>query len=411
MDFTNLREHYQKLLDYLSEDDYTESYVRRVKENVLWILRNEENNSWQSYLDVYEARVQKSYSKLYKKNLRQAFTAIQQFDLYKEYPNRRPKNSLIKHGAYHQLIPEYKEIVDYYTSSTKVSDLKENTIKGNVSSASSFFLAMQKRGLLSIGSIGEEDTLSFFLDEEGNLSKCSSYKKSIASVLKIAAEWRKDECARLLAYLPQIRPRRKNIKFLTPEEVEAIRSAIDDENSGLSLRNRAIGKLLLYTGIRGCDIAEMKCDSIDWEADEIHISQQQKTGQPLVLPLTATIGNSILDYLENERPDSTDDHLFLSEQYPHYPFKAKAVWYQSSKIYEVAAIRQEEGDRRGTHLFRHNVATSLLNNGVARPIITETLGQTDPVSLNPYLHAAFVHLKESALSISEFPVSEGVFCV
>ena len=409
MDFINLREHYYKLLNYLAKDGYTESYIRRVKENVNWILKNEKNNPWQTYLDVYEARIQKPYSELYKKNLRQAFTAIQQFDLFEEYPNRMAKNCLIKHGAYHQLIPEYKEIVDYYASSTKVGDLKESTVKGNVSCASSFFLAMQKRGLLNIGSISEEDTLSFFIDDEGNLSKCSSYKKSIASVLKIATEWQEDECVRLLAYLPQIRPRRKNIKFLTPEEVEAIRSAIDDENSGLSLRDRAIGKLLLFTGVRGCDIAGMRCDSIDWEADEIRIPQQQKTGQPLVLPLTAIVGNSILEYLENERPDSPDDHLFLSELYPHYPFKAKAVWYQSSKIYKAAAIRQVEGDRRGTHLFRHNVATSLLNNGVARPIITETLGQSDPVSLNPYLHAAFVHLKECALSISEFPISEGVF--
>jgi integrase len=409
MDFINLREHYYKLLDYLTEDGYTESYIRRVKENVHWVLRNENNNPWQSYLDVYEARIQKPYSELYKKNLRQAFTAIQQFDLYEEYPNRKPKNCLIKHGAYHQLIPEFKSIIDYFTASEAVCDLKDSTINGRVSNMAVFLYEMQKKGICSLERISEEDVLSFFADDGGRLSKCSSYKKNIAAVLKGVAEWRQEDCIRLLAYLPQIRPKRKNIKYLTPEEVEAIRSAIDDENSGLSLRNIAIGKLLFFTGIRGCDIAEMKCDSIDWEADEIHIQQQQKTSQPLVLPLTATIGNSILDYLENERADSNDDHLFLGELYPHYPFKSKAVWYQSSKIYKAASIRQEKGDRRGTHLFRHNVATSLLDNGVPRPVITETLGHSDPASLNPYLHTAFAHLKECAVSITGFPVSEGVF--
>ena len=409
MDFNYLREHYHKLLDYLADDHYTESYIRRVKENALWILRNEKNNPWQSYIDVYEARIQKPYSELYKKNLRQALTAIQQFDLYEEYPNRRPKSCLIKHGAYHQLIPEFKSVVDYFTASEMACDLKESTINGRANNTAAFFYEMQKKGIYSLDRISEENVLSFFTNDEGYLSKCSSYKKNIAAVFKVAAEWRKDECTRLIAYLPQIRPRRKNIKYLTPEEIEAIRSAIDDENSGLSLRNRAIGNLLLFTGIRGCDIAEMKCDSIDWEADEIHIPQQQKTSRPLVLPLTAIIGNSILDYLENERPDSADDHLFLGELNPHHPFKAKAVWYQSSKIYEAASIRQEKGDRRGTHLFRHNVATSLLDNGVARPIITETLGQSDPVSLNPYLHTAFEHLKKCALSIGDFPINKGVF--
>ena len=238
---------------------------------------------------------------------------------------------------------------------------------------------------------------------------CSSYKKNIAAVFKVAVSWKEDECTRILAYLPQIRPRRKNIQFLTKEEVVSLRLAIDDENSGLSLRTRAIGKLLFYTGIRACDIAEMKHTAINWEADEIYIPQQQKTGQPLVLPLTATVGNSIFDYLENGRPESSDDHLFLGELYPHYPVEAGAVWHYAAKIYNEASIRQEKGDRRGTHLFRHNVASSFLGSGIARPVISDTLGHTDPISLDAYLHSDIVHLKECALSIEMFPVNEGVF--
>jgi len=409
MDFTNLREHYHELLSHLKKEVYTKSFIRRVRENIQWILKNEKHKSWQSYLDIYHDRVNKSESELYKKGHRTAFSTIQQFDLYGEYPNRRGQNPLIKRGAYHQLIPEFKEVIDFFRTSEKVRDLKESTINGDANNASAFLYEMQKKGICSLDRISEEAVLSFFLDGDGNLSKCSSYKKNIAAVFSVAADWKEDACIRILAYLPQIRPRRKNVQFLTPEEVASIRSAIDDENSGLSLRNKAIGKLLFYTGIRACDIAGMKRASIDWDADEIYVPQQQKTSQPLVLPLTATIGNSILDYIENERPDSSDDHLFLSEPYPHYPFKAGAVWHQSSKIYEEASIRQEHGDRRGTHLFRHNVATSFLGNGIARPVISNTLGQVDPNSLDAYLHSDIVHLKECALSIDGFSVSEGVF--
>jgi len=153
----------------------------------------------------------------------------------------------------------------------------------------------------------------------------------------------------------------------------------------------------------------MNLTFIDWESEEIHFLLQ-KTGQPLVLPLTATIGNSIYDYLMNERPESSDSHLFLGAVYPHYPFGAGTVWHQAAKIYKVASIRQEKGDRRGTHLFRHNVATSFLGSGIPRPIISQTLGHANPHSLDPYLHADLVHLKECALSIESFPVREGVFC-
>lgn len=112
----------------------------------------------------------------------------------------------------------------------------------------------------------------------------------------------------------------------------------------------------------------------------------------------------------NERPESSDDHLFLGAVYPHYPFEAGAVWHQAVKIYKAASIRQEKGDRRGTHLFRHNVATSFLGNGIPRAVISQTLGHSDPHSLDSYLHADLVHLKECALSTDTFPVSEEVFC-
>lgn len=409
MDFTHLQQHYHELMDYIEKEGYTESYIRRIHEDIKWILKNEKYKSWKSYIDMYNDRVHKSESKLYKKNHRIAFGAIQQFDLYGEFPNRRIKNCFIKRGNYYQLIPEFKELIDFYMESDKLRGLKEQTIYGNASATSTFLCAMQKKGIQSLDCINEEDVLSFFLDIEGKISKCSSYKKQIAAVFKTGIGWKEKECEILLAYLPPIRPKRKNIQFLTSEEVESIHALFDDKNSGLSLRDRAIGKLLFFTGMRACDIAEMELCSINWDADEIHFPQQ-KTGQPLVLPLTATIGNSIYDYLVNERPKSNDNHLFLSEIYPHYPFKASAVWHQAAKIYKAASLRQKKGDRRGTHLFRHNVATSFLGNGISCPVISQTLGHSDPHSLDPYIHADLVHLKECALTIEAFPVSEGVFC-
>lgn len=74
-----------------------------------------------------------------------------------------------------------------------------------------------------------------------------------------------------------------------------------------------------------------------------------------------------------------------------------------------AGIRNSPDDRRGLHLFRHYVATSLLENGVEQPVISSTLGHQSPESLNSYLSADFVHLKECALSIDLFPIRKEVF--
>jgi integrase len=190
--------------------------------------------------------------------------------------------------------------------------------------------------------------------------------------------------------------------------VEAIRSLLESESPRLSLRDKAIGKLLLITGIRACDIAGMRLGHIDWETDEIRLPQQ-KTGQPLVIPLKASIGNPIYDYLIGERPGSGSDRVFLSSNHPHYPLKAGAVWHISAKIYKFAGVRQNKGNRRGTHLFRHNVATAMLGNGIQRPVASCMLGHASPDSLDAYIHADLVHLKECALGIGDFPATEEVF--
>jgi integrase len=407
MDFTNLRKNYNKLLLYLKSDRYTESFIRAVRFDIQWILRNESDKQWQSYVDIYNDRVLHSQSKGYKKNKRISFGTIERFDLFGEYPNRRPKNSFIKRGAYHQLIPVFKELVDFYKQTESSRGLKERTVAGSVSHASVFLHFMQAKGRNCLRDIDEDDVLSFFLDENGELSKSSSYKKSIAAVFKVGTV-QNDECRKVLAYLPSIRPKRKNAQFLTPEEIKEIRAALDDEASGLSLRDRAIGKLLYFTGMRACDIVEIKFVSIDWETEQIRLPQQ-KTGVPLELPLTVPIGNPIHDYIAVERPKSDDSHLFLSELYPFYPLTASALYSISEKIYKAASVRREASDRRGTHLFRYNVATSLLGNGIPRPVISQALGHDNPLSLEPYIHADFVHLKECALSIEAFPVSEEVF--
>jgi integrase len=408
MDFTNLRQRRQELLDHLEREGYTPAYVQQVRQNIGWILKREAGNRWESYLDVYWDRVRDSESESYKKNHRVSLGAIRNFDLDAELPDRGTKNPLFRRGAYHRLAPEFKELVDFYKTCARGRGLKDKTVEGGASSASSFLWAMQQRGARKLALIGEEDVLSFFTAVDGAPARSRGCRQGVAAVLKAGTAWKDAECAAVLAALPPRGAKRKNVQFLRPEEAETVRACLEDDGAGLSLRDRAIGKLLFFTGMRACDIAALRLSSIDWGADVIRVTQQ-KTGQPLEIPLRATVGNAIWDYLAAERPESPYDHLFLGSRYPHRPFKPGAVWNQSEKIYQAAGIRQHEGDRRGTHLFRHHLATSFLRGGVSWPVISQTMGHADPKSLQPYLHADITHLRRCALSIKAFPVGEGVF--
>jgi integrase len=89
--------------------------------------------------------------------------------------------------------------------------------------------------------------------------------------------------------------------------------------------------------------------------------------------------------------------------------KADSLTDISIKIMDSAGMKKTQGNRGGFRIFRHHLATGLLGNGVAEPIISKILGHTSPDSLAPYLSADFQHLKKCALSIDLFPMSEGVF--
>ena len=191
--------------------------------------------------------------------------------------------------------------------------------------------------------------------------------------------------------------------------MESVRRALDGPAPTLSLRDRAIGALLLFAGMRGCDIAALTMDDISWERDEIDIVQQ-KTGARLSLPLTAPVGNAILDYIAEGRPESDDPHVFLALTRPYGPLAAKSVQGAASRIYDAAGIRPS-GERRGTHLFRYNAATAMVGAGTARPVVSAVLGHDDPNSLDYYLFADITHLRECALDVGRFPVREGVFDV
>jgi integrase len=84
----------------------------------------------------------------------------------------------------------------------------------------------------------------------------------------------------------------------------------------VSARDAAITLLALATGLRACDIIALRLADVDWRGQTISIVQQ-KTGNPLTLPLPALVAGKLARYVLGERPGSADDHVFLRSVAPH----------------------------------------------------------------------------------------------
>lgn len=407
MSFKHLEEKHGELILYLQKNGYSSGIISNIRTVIKDIINNADFNGWSAYHEVYRTYEGRGYSKDVLRCKRHCIRVIEHFDNEGVFPDRSRRSYLFESKEYINLPEEYKELLTFYRQHDLDRGKKVSTIYQETANAITFFSTMSDRGCLHLEDITENDVISFFRADDGILIRSCSYKKNIAAVIKAGIEWREDPCRRILSFLPAIRESRKTIQYLTDEEVDRIDEALQSSESDLSMRDRAIGNLLLRMAIRSCDIAGLLLQSIDWENEAIHIVQR-KTEVPLELPLTPVVGNAIFDYIDHERPVSEDPHIFLSEKIPHKSLDNGSIGNVANRIFNAAGIRQNPGDRRGTHIFRHHAASHMLENGVARPVISKILGHTSPDSLEPYLMADFKHLKECALSVEAFPIREEV---
>ena len=401
----NLRANHPTFFSHLETAGYSARYIGTARKLVKTILDESNAMGWESYHDVfrhYEANLGSSYGVVKHKT---AIGAIMEFDLNGKFPDKS-HSALAKKGAYTKLCPMFRILIDRYATAARSGGKKESSIRMESSNASSFLLRIQETGIERLEDITEEAVIAMFFSPSCSKRLGSAQRKCVSNVIRANMQFEPEGCRKALAAIPVIRKSTKNVQYINDREDRLILQVLDDMTNDLALRDRAIGKLAYFTGLRSSDIVGLDLDSIDWNDDLISI-KQQKTDVPLELPLGASAGNAIFDYLVEERPSSECPALFLTKDKPYR--RLQDTWSVSAGILARAGIRQSAGDRKGFHIFRHHMATSLLGNDVPQAVITEVLGHGSPNSLDIYLSADISHLRECSLSIGRFPIGEGVF--
>jgi len=167
----------------------------------------------------------------------------------------------------------------------------------------------------------------------------------------------------------------------------------------VSARDAAITLLALTTGLRACDIVGMRMGDVDWRGRTIGIVQQ-KTGNPLRLPLPALVMAKLADYVLDERPSSSgDDHLFLRSVAPHTRLTDHASVHRVTvTTFQKAGVAKAKA---GTRRLRHNAASRLLSAAVPLPTISAVLGHASAESTNLCMSVDRERLLECVLPVPE----------
>ncbi len=166
-----------------------------------------------------------------------------------------------------------------------------------------------------------------------------------------------------------------------------------------SKRTKAVILLAMHLGLRDCDICNLTFQEIDWWNDKIRLIQK-KTGEPLILSLLPDIGNALMDYILDERPERADHYpyIFLRKQAPHN--KLTSIYSTCSRLLGYLEIKPVNGTATGVHLFRYSMVHKLLTAKVPHRVITDVLGHTSKESDKPYLSMEESMLRMCALNLS-----------
>ena len=189
--------------------------------------------------------------------------------------------------------------------------------------------------------------------------------------------------------LPKVH-RRLPKQLLTADEVERIlnQTVLHGE---LGIRDRAIIETLYSTGIRRAELANLKRYDVDTRNGTLMV-REGKGKKDRLVPLGQRAGHWIERYRDEVRPSLVVEPdagvLFLHES--GEPFKHNRLTDLVKKHIQAAGI-----DKPGAcHIFRHTMATLMLDNGADIRFIQAMLGHSDLSTTQIYTQVSIAKLKE-----------------
>ena len=149
-------------------------------------------------------------------------------------------------------------------------------------------------------------------------------------------------------------------RHLSQEEVERVLAAARGD-SAVSRRDHAMLLTMARLGLRGQEIIAIRLDDIDWRAGEVLI--RGKGAQRATMPLPVDVGEAMVDWIRHGRQGNSR-HLFVHVRPPFLPFaSSKPIIAPLRRSYAASGVTPPGGKIR-SHVFRHSLAMSLLQDGM-----------------------------------------------
>ena len=185
-------------------------------------------------------------------------------------------------------------------------------------------------------------------------------------------------------------------RYLTWDEVRRV-LAIVDQRTPTGKRDYAMLLLLVTYGLRGCEVAALTLDDIDWRNERLRIPER-KAGHSTAYPLSPLVGQAIVEYLQKGRPETTERRIFFRSQAPRAAITSAALSTRVAHYLRLAGITIH---RPGSHTLRHTCVQRLVDADFSLKVIGDYVGHRSSSSTEIYSKIAIESLREVACGDGE----------
>jgi site-specific recombinase XerD len=156
-------------------------------------------------------------------------------------------------------------------------------------------------------------------------------------------------------------------RSLSPDEVDRLLASFTSDLPS-PRRGYAIVRCALDMGLRASEIAKLSLSDIDWQTGTVML-RRTKSRREDIMPLPAVTGQAIANYLQFERPPTTNPAVFVRHRAPHdAPIGADAVRRVVRDAYHRIGLTHTR-----MHALRHSLASQLLEHGSSLKDVADIL--------------------------------------
>lgn len=284
----------------------------------------------------------------------------------------------------------YNDVTNAYEAYLCKSGKTVKDVRRRVHIVSRFLKFTEQRGCLKLSDLSTMDVYSAFQDATDK----GAFRRLVGAFLNYAYKYKLINSA-LHLIVPSVVRHTVVPSVYSTEEIERLLESVD-RTTDKGKRDYAIILIAARLGLRASDIAGMTFDCICEITSTIRIVQA-KTKNPLTLPLLYEVKSALFEYINDARPASSDNHIFLN-------LDGFGVITPSNigQIVKGALARSSidcDRRRRGSHSLRASLATALLDEGIDYTTIQQVLGQSDIQSTKSYVKADIEMLRVNALKV------------